>query len=320
MIRDMAIHYFQSEAWKKFQAALGNDMIEGQGEGWSYQALVNHDRFGTFVYAPYGPAADTVEALSEAIDDMTKKAKELSAYSIIVEPYLPITRGEVAKLIGNKAKRLRQRQVVRTLFVDLTASEEEIIARMSATRRKQHRNSYKKGITIEKSADISDINVFYDLLKRSSDEKGFFIRSKRFYDVMAETLVKDGDAAIYLGKVNGEVEIAALVYDAPDMRIYAHVGRNLEHNNLQVTAPLISHMIIDAKREGKKIFDMSGISESDEVKDEKSGFTVFKRTFGGEEVEFAGPWEIPLDPMRYRLKESVIAVKRLLGRGKKYDV
>ena len=316
----MALHYFQSDIWKKFQNALGNTTIEGKGDGWSYLALVNRDRFGTFVYAPYGPAADNVSALERAIAHMTEQARALSAYSIIVEPYLPITREQVEKLLGSKAKRLRQRQVVRTLFVDLEPSEEEIIAKMSATRRKQHRNSHKKGITIEKSTDIKDIDIFYNLLKRSSDEKGFFVRSKHFFDVMAQTLIKDGDAAIYFAKFNGDIEVAALVYDAPDMRIYAHVGRNLEHNNLQATAPLISHMIIDAKREGKKIFDMSGISERDDVKDEKSGFTVFKRTFGGYDVEFAGPYEIPLDPTRYRLKEGVIMIQRLLGRGKKYDV
>jgi lipid II:glycine glycyltransferase (peptidoglycan interpeptide bridge formation enzyme) len=129
---------------------------------------------------------------------------------------------------------------------------------------------------------------------------------------MFDELVTNGNASLFTAKRDDKIEVAALVYDDEDTRYYAHVGRDLSDNSLQASAPLISYMIIDAKRSGKKWFDLYGISESDDKIDEKSGFTVFKKTFGGEIVQFAGAWEIPVLKTRYYTKHSLRAVKKLI--------
>lgn len=308
----MIPHFLQSDAWQRFQTALGNKTIRGEGKGWSYVGMVNRDRFGTFVYAPYGPTATSIETLQEAVAHMKQEAKKVSAYSIIIEPYLPITREEATKVFG---QRVKQRQALRTLFIDLTESEEDIIANMSATRRKQYRNYHKKDIVFEKSTNIKDMKTFFQLMKVSADQKHFFIRDKQFFEVMAKTLVKDGDASLFLGKQHGKIEVAAIVYDDNERRYYAHVGRELSNNSLQISAPMIAYMIIDAKRSGKKIFDLYGISERDDVVDDRTGFTVFKRTFGGSVVEYAGAWELPLNPVKYRLKQGHSLIRKVLKRG-----
>jgi lipid II:glycine glycyltransferase (peptidoglycan interpeptide bridge formation enzyme) len=308
----MIPHFLQSDAWQGFQGALGNKTIHGKGKGWSYLGMVNHDRFGTFVYAPYGPTATSIKTLQQAVEHMKQEAKKVSAYSIIIEPYLPITRKEATKVFG---RRVKQRQALRTLFVDLTQTEEDIIANMSATRRKQYRNYHKKDIVFEKSTDIKDMEIFFELMKISADQKHFFIRDKHFFEVMAKTLVADGDVSLFLGKQHGKIEVAAIVYDDDERRYYAHVGRELSNTSLQISAPMIAYMIIDAKRSGKKIFDLYGISERDDVEDDRTGFTIFKRTFGGSTVEYAGAWELPVDPVRYRLKKGSALLRKILKRG-----
>lgn len=301
----------QSETWEKFQQALGNSVITGKGTGWSYLAMLETDRFGTFAYAPYGPYAKTKKALEAAIADMTKKAKSAGAYTLIVEPYLPITR-DVAKTVLKK--RVTHRQPPATQLIDLDRSEDEIIADMNATRRKQHRNHMKKGLEIRKSADPKDIDIFIDLLEGSSKKKQFFIRDRKFFKTMAETLVSNGDASLYIGWFESKPIIAALVYDDQDTRYYAYMGRDYAYEYLQANGPLVSRMIIDAKHDGKKIFDLFGISLTDDPKDPWHGFTTFKQTLGGRPVELAGTWEIPLSASKVAAKQALHTVKKLLKR------
>lgn len=294
----MQIHFLQSDTWKEFQLALGNTIISGKGDGWSYLAMIEKDRFGKFAYAPYGPCAENEATLKQAIADMKQQAKAQGAYVLIVEPYLPITKEIAARVLDHRVK---QRQPAATQHIDLTQTEDEIIAGMNATRRKQHRNHHKKGLSFEKSTDLRDIDTFVELLEGSSHEKGFFIRDRKYFETMANTLVKNGDAAIYIGKFEDKPIIAALVYDDADMRYYAYMGRDYAYEHLQANGPLVSRMILDAKADGKKIFDLFGIALDDDPSNPWHGFTTFKKTLGGYPVELAGTWEVGVKKFPYLL-------------------
>lgn len=309
----MKPHFLQSDTWKHFQEALGRTIIDGKGDGWSYVGMVEHDRFGKYVYVPYGPFAVDAARLLQAVDDLKKKAAAIGAYVVSIEPTPPIDIETAKKLFSHKGK---HRQAHRTIRIDLSDSEDTIIANMSATRRKQHRNYHKKGLVIAKSNTLETLETFYKLLRISSGEKGFYIRDKSFFDKLYEVLVPSGNASLFTATRDGNVEVAALVYDDEDTRYYAHVGRDLTDNSLQASAPLISYMIIDAKRSGKKYFDLYGISERDDKIDEKSGFTTFKKTFGGEIIHFAGAWEIPISKLRFFAKKSLQYAKKAARRAR----
>lgn len=310
----MKPHFLQSDIWKQFQKLLGRTIVEGRGQGWSYVGLVEHDRFGTYIYVPYGPWAVDETSLLLAVNDLKKQATVLSAYVVDIEPTPPIDLATAKRLFKHKGF---HRQAHRTLRIDLSQTEDEIISNMSATRRKQHRNYGKKGLVMAQSNTRETLDVFYKLLKISSGEKHFYVRDKTFFDKMYESLVQTGNASLFTATRDGNIEVAALVYEDEDTRYYAHVGRDLSDNSLQASAPLISYMIIDAKRAGKKYFDMYGISESDDFIDEKSGFTVFKKTFGGEIVQFAGAWEIPILKPRFLAKSTLSRVKKIVKKLRK---
>lgn len=305
----MKAHFLQSDIWREFQKSIGRKLVEGSGDGWSYVGNVAHDRYGAYVYVPYGPFAKNKKALEAAKEDLIKKAKQVGAYVVLVEPTPPITRKIASEVFKNKGV---HRQAHRTILIDLNQSEDEIIAGMAKTRRKQHRNYGSKGLVIEKNNNLETLDKFYELLTISSKEKGFYVRDFEFFKSMYEILVPSGNASLFTAKRDGNTEVVALIYDDEDRRYYAHVGRDLSDNSLQASAPLISYMIIDAKRSGKKYFDIYGISESDDFTDEKSGFTVFKKSFGGDIVDYAGAWEIPIKPGPYYAKRGLKLLKKLV--------
>lgn len=307
----MEVHFLQSKIWRDFQVSLGRQLVEGSGNGWSYVGLVEHDRFGTYIYIPYGPSAKNVTALRKAAEDITKKARKLGAYVVYVEPTRPITKKAAAKVFSHRGI---HRQAHRTIKIDLKDDEETLLLNMQKTRRKQFRNYDKKGLTITKDNSKKALDTFYELLTISAREKGFYVRSKEFFERLHDTLVATDNASLFTATRDGRVEVAALIYDDADTRYYAHVGRDLSDNSLQASAPLITYMIMDAKKAGKKYFDLYGISESDDKIDEKSGFTAFKKSFGGEVIEFGGAWEIPIKPVMHGLKNSLRVVQRLKKR------
>jgi lipid II:glycine glycyltransferase (peptidoglycan interpeptide bridge formation enzyme) len=310
----MKPHFLQSDIWKQFQKQLGRTIVEGGGDGWSYVGIVEHDRFGIYVYVPYGPFAIDEVALVVAVDDLKQKAAQIGAYVVSIEPTSPIDMAIAKKLFRHKGT---HRQAHRTIRIDLSDDEETIIGNMSATRRKQHRNYHKKGLVMAQSNTHETLDVFYNLLKISSGEKGFYVRDKSFFDKTYDVLVQSGNASLFTATRGGNIEVAALVYEDDDTRYYAHVGRDLSDNSLQASAPLISYMIIDAKRAGKKYFDLYGISERDDKIDEKSGFTTFKKTFGGEVVQFAGAWDIPISKPRYYTKKVLSQAKKAVAKLRK---
>ena len=305
----MKAHFLQSSVWAEFQETIGRRVLLGSGAGWSYVGLVEHDRFGTYIYVPYGPAAEDRRAFKAAVAHLYDAAKQAGAYVVYIEPADPITKADAAKLLKQKAP--RHRQAHRTIRINLSKTEDDLLLDMSKTRRKQYRNYHKKDITIEESNTPETLDIFYELLDISSKEKGFYIRNKQFFEAMFERLVPRKAVSLFVAKQAGKVEVAALVYDDEDTRYYAHVGRDLTDNSLQATAPLIAYMIFDAKRQGKKWFDLYGISERDDVADEKSGFTEFKKSFGGTIIEYGGAWELPIDPVRYRLAKAFRLAKTL---------
>lgn len=303
----MKPHFLQSDIWRDFQKQLGRDLVEGIGEGWSYVGIVEHDRFGKYVYVPYGPFATSKKSLVAAVADLKEKAKKVGAYVVYVEPTPPITPAIAASVFKYKGY---HRQAHRTIVIDLNKSEDEIIAQMNQTRRNQHRNYQNRGLTIAKDNSKKAFDAFYKLLTLSSCEKGFYVRDKVFFDEIFEKLFTAGNASLFIAKQGDKIEAAALAYEDDDTRYYAQIGRDLTDGGLQANGPLISYMIIDAKRAGKKYFDLYGISESDDKIDERSGFTTFKKTFGGEIVQFGGAWEIPISSPRYYLSRLFRFVKK----------
>lgn len=308
----MKPHFLQSVLWSNFQKKIGRVLVEGSGKNWSYVGIVEHDRFGTYVYVPYGPYATNKKALLEAVEDLKKQSAARGAYVVSIEPTAPITLEVASSLFKYKGT---HRQAHRTLRIDLDREEEAILSDMSKTRRKQYRNYHKKNLTMQKSNTRETLDTFYDLLKISSGEKGFYVRDKSFFEAMFDTLVQTGNASLFTAIRDGNsTEVAALVYDDEDTRYYAHVGRDLSDNSLQASAPLIAYMIFDARSEGKKYFDLYGISERDDKIDEKSGFTAFKKTFGGEVIQYGGAWDIPLNTVKYNSKRLFGYAKSILRR------
>ena len=106
---------------------------------------------------------------------------------------------------------------------------------------------------------------------------------------------------------------AGLVFDDKTTRYNLQGAQNDLGRKLHATGILTIQLILDAKAKNLKTFDFWGIAPEGAPKNHPwAGFTNFKKTFAGHEVQYAGTYDIVLKPARYRLYSLLRKLNRLI--------
>ncbi|MEH0108255.1 peptidoglycan bridge formation glycyltransferase FemA/FemB family protein [Tersicoccus sp. MR15.9] len=301
----------QEPAWLAVQRALGHDVLDLDGPGWHARAVLQRRRVGSFLYCPYGPVVDDPSALAGALDALDERARRAGAWFLRVEPMpagdgLETDEGIAAALRAVLADRGGRRsptdvQPRRTRLVDLRRPAEEILADMTGSIRTIYRNGHKKGLAVEASQDPTDIDILLGFLDLTAQRKGIRTHPEQYLRRVAETLMPRDAARLYVTRQHGAPVCAALVYDSPTVRTFAHAAVPVEHRRLRPNQPLIVQAMLDARERGQHTADLFGIAPTDDPGHPWAGFTAFKRSFGGVDIEHTGTWDLPVRSGAYGL-------------------
>jgi lipid II:glycine glycyltransferase (peptidoglycan interpeptide bridge formation enzyme) len=291
-------HFLQSDAWQTFQQAIGRSSISDSGDGWSYTAYLEKGAGNTRLYTPYGPTLENPEALTGALASLKKMAAQHRATFIRIEPTEPHDPSTLKRL-GFKSVTYQQLNPAHTQIIDLSVSEDELLAQMSQNSRNLTRNYAKKGLVFGQSQNPSDITILTSLLRGVAKRNNITPHSDDYFKKQAEILFPLGAARLFYMAHDAKPIAAALVYDSSDTRYYAHAAANDTYRKLSAGTALVGQMILDAKTNGLSIFDLYGIAPPNAPSHPWQGFTKFKKSFGGTEQQFGGTWDLPLKPIRY---------------------
>ncbi|MBG6217243.1 lipid II:glycine glycyltransferase (peptidoglycan interpeptide bridge formation enzyme) [Arthrobacter sp. CAN_A6] len=309
----------QSPAWADFQRALGKRVFTGSGDGFSFLAIKEKTPLGSFLYVPFGPAAADTAGLRRSLDALAALAATEHAHYVRVEPVNtdlgphPDSALEGLGLVKAPA----DVQPKLTWLVDLSQDEKAVLGGMRSTSRGLYRNIGKKGVTFDISTDPAEISVLLAFLHTVSERAAFRAQSDDYLARAAQTLMPAGSAKLFIARLDGEPIAAALSYDTDTTRVYAHAAADAAHRSLNAGIPLVVTMMMDAKATGRTRFDLWGVSADDQPEHPWAGFSRFKRSFGGYEVEYPGSWDLPVNALMYRaysmargLREAVVPAVR----------
>lgn len=308
-------HFLQGPAWERLQGALNRPAVRLEGDGWRAFAVLQKGRLNSRLYAPYGPELERPEALEPALAALTAEVRRLGAAFLRVEPTLAGPDGPALPATALEAAGLRRvgrEQPEHTQRVDLARPFDEVLADMRKSNRNLHRNFAKKGLSVRESDDPADIEHLIRLLGEVRDRTGMHAHAGDYLRAQAQTLVPGGDARIFLVELEGaDLPVAAaMVYDDAERRYYGHAAAATSHRALSPGVILVTSMMRDAHERGLAEFDLYGVVPP-EVKDHAwSGFSDFKRSFGGRQVDFSGTWELPVKPLSYAVYR---AARRFAG-------
>jgi peptidoglycan pentaglycine glycine transferase (the first glycine) len=322
--------FLQSEYWRKFQENVGREthtlnISDEDGELIAFASVIEHTLplVGKYFYVPRGPIINQKSKIKNKndnvkikifSDDLLKLSKENNTGWIRIEP----NSEEDLKLIednlpaGIKVRKsavdIQSREI---LVMDISGSEEEILARMKQKTRYNIRLAEKRGVHVSHNTQniTHNINEFLKLVKITAKRDGITAHPENYYRKMFETIPSD-ILKLYIAEYEGKVIVANLVLFFGNTATYMHGASDNEHRNVMAPYLLQWQQIVDAKKTGCERYDFGGIKIG--LADNSwSGITKFKTGFAPETkpVEFPGCYDIILNPIKYSLYRLLRKIK-----------
>jgi lipid II:glycine glycyltransferase (peptidoglycan interpeptide bridge formation enzyme) len=301
-------HFLQSRAWARCQLRMGGEVFHAEGEHWMWLGLVRQVGVFRRLYVPYGPQVDSTDALCAALQVAAACAREQRCHFVQLEPWsrVPLDPAHCG------ARRVRSRQAEYTRIIALDVDESQLRAGLSKGHRSAITAATRKEVVVEPSTSPQSFAEFLRMMRETSDRTGMSPHGDAYYRAIVEELAPTGEACLYVAR-HGERTIGAeIVLDLGDTRYYAFAGSasDDEARKLGPGPPLVWRTMLDARAAGKRFFDFWGIAPPDEPNHPWSGFSAFKRSFGGDVLPRNGTWDLPVRTTPYLVWRLAQAVRR----------
>lgn len=299
---------WQSLEWKKYQEALGREVrVYGaiSDERLAVSALVVIDKTvgGLSTWdIPRGPLAivDSQQSVDMLIDSVISDAKKNACLSLFLSPTTALSTNAYQRSTSN-----RHEQPEATRILDLTLTEEQLLAQMHQKGRYNINVARKNGVAIEQSQDI---DAYYALAQKTGKRDAFGIPSKRQLALFLKQLP---GSFLLLARKDNHI-IAGLIGIMWNNRcIYYYGASDYEHRSMMAPYLLQWEAIQFCKNAGATSYDLLGIAPPDSPANHPwAGISDFKAKFGGTVMSYPPEQEITLKPM---MKKMLILKRRFIG-------
>jgi peptidoglycan pentaglycine glycine transferase (the first glycine) len=211
-------HLLQTWQWSQVKAAYGwqpQPMIWEQGGVVLAAAMLLKRRFPlwgdttrlSLLYLPKGPLMDWQNPglRGRVLDDLQSIARRQGAIFLKIDPDVILGWGaprnqDAVELPGGEAVRAElghrgwrfssdQIQFRNTVLLDLTPSEEELLAHMKQKTRYNIRLAERKGVKVRTGVE-ADLGMLYDMYAETANRDGFVIREERYYRTIWEMFMR----------------------------------------------------------------------------------------------------------------------------------
>lgn len=306
--------FLQSWQWGEFQKEVSGAVwrvgVEEQGKLIASAKLVKKrlPMGRSYFYSGRGPVIVKSEKLKvESIlnflfDEIKKIAKQEEVMFLRFEPAFNFE-FSIRQLADNfQLQKTLDVQPSKTLILDLTKSEDELLKSMHQKTRYNIRLAEKKGIKIV-PAGIERFEEFWQLLVSTGDRDEFNLHGRSYYEAM---LKLDSDfVKLWFAEYQGKPLAGSLAIFFGDTATYIHGGSSNQNREVMAPYALQWHNIKLAKQSGYKYYDFHG---ADEIK--WPGVTRFKTGFGGHTVNYPGTFDLVYDAGWYNIYKMVRRVRR----------
>ena len=283
------------------------------------------------LYVPKGPLLDWSDpALRQHIvDDLQAFAKRQGAIFIKLDPDVALGTGipgtetavefedgqEVrSELLGRRWKFSQdQIQFRNTVLIDLSPSEETLLARMKQKTRYNIRLGEKKGVTV-RIGTLDDLSLLYHMYAETSVRDGFLIREEGYYKTVwrnfmgipVSTSGLQPFSEPLIAEVNGQaVSAVSLFYFAGQAIFLFGMSRN-EHREKMPNHLLQWEAVRRAKALGCKSYNLWGAPNQFNEIDSLWGVFRFKEGLGGYVFRTIGAWDFTPNPWMYKMYAEVL--------------
>ena len=305
------------------------------------------------LYCPKGPLLDwkNVHLRKRVLDDLQAFAKKQGAIFLKIDPDVVLGTGIPgadgsteesggAELQSELAQRgwvysSDQIQFRNSVLVDLTVSEEEMLARMKQKTRYNVRLAEKKGVTVRVGA-TDDLPMLYKMYAETSVRDGFVIRDENYYMTVWKMFMQNNVGRLeglqvstfqlsnlptcqpLIAEVDGEPVAGIFLFTFADRAYYVYGMSREVHREKMPTYLLQWEAMKRAKSAGCTVYDLWGAPETFDESDSMWGVYRFKEGLGGRVVRTLGAWDYAPNKFWYKMYLEFIprALDLMRSRGK----
>lgn len=262
--------------------------------------------FRALVYVPRGPAC-RAEDTHEVLESVAQYARESYAATVLsIEPDWD-AESDFAEQVRAAGFRSTENTILipRTLILDLSRTEEELLADMSKKHRQYIRKSGREELEF-REVTRAELGACLSVYKETAERAGFGIHEDSYYLDIFDNL---GDASPVYAAFQGTTMVAFLWLSASDSTAFElYGGMTEEGERLRANYALKWLAIRSMKERGVQRYDFNGLLND--------GVSKFKMGWAKHENLLMGTWDKPLSPLYPAYATAMPLARRGLSRAR----
>jgi lipid II:glycine glycyltransferase (peptidoglycan interpeptide bridge formation enzyme) len=183
-------------------------------------------------------------------------------------------------------------------------SEADVLAGMNQLWRRNIKKAEKAGVEVAGAsglAALGELKAFHDLYAHTAERDHFTPRPLSYFTTMVEALASEDPDRITLwsARHEGDLVAATIAIRVGAHSWYSYGASSTEKRDVRGSNAVQWAMIRAALGAGADVYDLRGITDTLEADDSHVGLIQFKVGTGGEAVEYAGEWDLPINRALY---------------------
>ncbi|HSA83930.1 MAG TPA: peptidoglycan bridge formation glycyltransferase FemA/FemB family protein [Patescibacteria group bacterium] len=315
-------NFLQSWYWGEFHKRLGKEIFytgfydEEKLIG-VMLSIIESAKRGKYLTVPAGPIIDWKNKylVSAVFEEMKKIAQESKCVFVRIRPQL--IEDEFSRNIFNQqgcisAPMYMHAELTSQLII--TKSEEELIANMRKTTRYEIRKAEKIDVKVTTSKDEKLIKQFYELQLETAKRQQFVPFSYKYFFEQFKVFFEAEKALLYTATFEGKILAQAFIIFYNTEAVY-HYAVSTEEGRKYPGAYLLQWEVIkEAKKRGMKRYNFWGVAPVASKDHRFSGISIFKRGFGGEDVQYLHAQDLIINYPKYMITYVIEQIRKVVRR------
>jgi lipid II:glycine glycyltransferase (peptidoglycan interpeptide bridge formation enzyme) len=320
-------HVLQSWGWGEFKSRWGwrptRLLWHDQGHALAAAQLLRRPIPGTpfaLGYVPKGPCLpdDDRPLAARVLCDLELEARRQRCLFLKIDPDVHASNQCFQDLLRERGWVPSQEQVQfrNTAILNLTQSEEAILAGMKSKTRYNIRLAERKGVEV-RMGEADDYIIFYEMYRETAARDGFLIRPMEYYLDLWREFEARGQARLFIAWYERLEPIAGLILFLYGERAWYFFGASTaQRRNVMPNHALQWKAITWAKAHGYTCYDLWGApNDLEDANDPLAGVWRFKEGFGVEFRPQIGAWDYPVSgPGYWAATRAIPALRKGLRR------
>ena len=311
-------NFLQSWYWGEFHNALGNEI---QRSGFYKNgkligvmlSIVEKARRARYLTIPGGPIIDwkDVRVVSSFVGEIKKIAKSTNCAFVRVRPQLE--KNEFSKKIFSDYKFVGAPMYLHaelTSQLDIKKSEQELLSQMRKNTRREIKKAILLGIKVSSSSNPSSIKQFFKLQTLTAKRQRFVPFSYKYLYEEFKAFSKTNRVLVYTAYFGNKLLTMAFIIFYGKEAVYHHGASTLDGRKYPGAYVIQWEAVKEAKKRGCTRYNFWGVASPNDTNHRFYGVSVFKRGFGGYDLQYLPAQDLIIDYPRYALNFAIETLRR----------